>query len=281
MADFESVDNCPEWRHGLDCRAEDCGGAPPSEPRAGLLTSTRALDEPAARAEMIGLVNASTKTSCQKFSCLPRCPGRQCGHRPRSRHRDSDELVDLTLADAKTAARALRRAFADTNVTISHSRALEIVAAQLGFTDWNTASARLSAASPAGSSATPPGTGATGFGGVVPVLRIQDEARAREFYVDCLGFGIEWEHRFEPDLPLYLRIRRGQAVLDLSEHHGDGTPGTVVWVPIASADALHVELSRRPHARLRPGIDRDAPGGPTIELVDPFGNVLRLCEAIG
>jgi catechol 2,3-dioxygenase-like lactoylglutathione lyase family enzyme len=192
--------------------------------------------------------------------------------------------VDLTLSDAKTAARALRRGLADTDVTISHSRALEIVAAQLGFADWNTASARLpagpSAASPAGLSASS-GPGSTDFGRAVPVLRIQDEARAREFYVDYLGFGVEWEHRFEPGLPLYLRIRRGQAVLDLSEHHGDGTPGAVVWVPVAGADALHAELSRRPHARLRPGIDRDAAGGPTIELVDPFGNVLRLCEPSG
>jgi catechol 2,3-dioxygenase-like lactoylglutathione lyase family enzyme len=194
--------------------------------------------------------------------------------------------VDLTLADAKTAARALRRTLAATDVSITHSRALEIVAAQLGFADWNTAFARLpagpsagpEAAPPAGPSAAPPGPGPTDFGCAVPVLRVQDEARAREFYVDYLGFGVEWQHRFEPGLPLYLRIRRGQAVLDLSEHHGDGTPGTVVWVPVASADGLHAELSRRPHARLRPGIDRDAPGGPTIELVDPFGNVLRLCE---
>lgn len=193
--------------------------------------------------------------------------------------------MDLTLADAKTAARTLRRTLAATDVSISHSRALEIVAAQLGFADWNTASARLpagpsagpEAAPPAGPSGAPTGSGPTHFGRAVPVLRIQDEARAREFYVDYLGFDVEWEHRFEPGMPLYLRVRRGQAVLDLSEHHGDGTPGTVVWVPVASADGLHAELARRPHARLRPGIDRDAPGGPTIDLVDPFGNVLRLC----
>ena len=173
--------------------------------------------------------------------------------------------MDLTLTDAKTAARALRRTLAATDVTISHSRALEIVAAQLGFADWNTAAARL------------PG-GSSDFGRAVPVLRVQDEAHAREFYVDYLGFDVEWEHRFEPGMPLYLRVVRGQVVLDLSEHHGDGTPGTVVWVPVASVDALHAELLRRPHARLRPGVDRDAPGGPTIELVDPFGNVLRFCE---
>ena len=32
----------------------------------------------------------------------------------------------------------------------------------------------------------------------VPVLRSFDEAKAREFYVDFLGFTVEWEHRFEP-----------------------------------------------------------------------------------
>jgi catechol 2,3-dioxygenase-like lactoylglutathione lyase family enzyme len=201
--------------------------------------------------------------------------------------------VDLTLAEAKTAARALRRTLAEADVTINHSRALEIVAVQLGFADWNTASARMSAGPPPGRSVRPLGPAPTGlghdaghdfgrgFGHAVPVLRVQDEAHAREFYVDYLGFDVEWEHRFEPGTPLYFRVRRGEAVLDLSEHHGDGTPGTVVWVPVASAEALHGELSARPHARLRPGIDHDAPGGPTIEVTDPFGNVLRLCEPTG
>lgn len=222
-------------------------------------------------------------------------------------HRDSDELVDLTSDDAKAAARSLRRTLADTGVTISHSRALEIVAAQLGFADWNTASARLSerlparqtglgptgvaptGVAPAGVAPTgvaptspgPTGPAPTGLGRAVPVLRVQDGADARQFYVDYLGFEVEWEHRFEAGMPLYLRVRRGEAVLDLSEYHGDGTPGTVVWVPVASADAFHAELSGRPHARLRPGVDRDAPGGPTIEVIDPFGNVLRFCEPTG
>jgi peptide-methionine (S)-S-oxide reductase len=118
-----------------------------------------------------------------------------------------------------------------------------------------------------------------GVGAPVPVLRMFDEAAAREFYVDYLRFDVQWEHRFEPDLPLYMRIRRGSAVLDLSEHHGDGTPGSVVWIPIVDADAFHADLGTRPHRRLRPGIDRDAPGGPTIQLTDPSGNELRFCES--
>lgn len=175
--------------------------------------------------------------------------------------------MNLTTADAKTAARTLRRSLSATGITVSHSQALELVAQQLGFGEWNTAAAALN-------------TERLGSGPAVPVLRIQDDALAREFYLDYLGFSVEWEHRFEPDFPVYLRVRRGQTVLDLSEHHGDGTPGTVVWIPVASADAFHTDISSRPHRRQRPGIDLDAPGGPTIEVTDPFGNALRFCEPV-
>ncbi len=36
----------------------------------------------------------------------------------------------------------------------------------------------------------------------IPILRMFDEAAARAFYVDLLGFRVDWEHRFESDLPL-------------------------------------------------------------------------------
>jgi catechol 2,3-dioxygenase-like lactoylglutathione lyase family enzyme len=36
-----------------------------------------------------------------------------------------------------------------------------------------------------------------------PILRIFDGAKAREFYVGFLGFTVDWEHRFEPGLPIF------------------------------------------------------------------------------
>lgn len=30
----------------------------------------------------------------------------------------------------------------------------------------------------------------------IPILRIFDEAKAKEFYVAFLGFSVDWEHRF-------------------------------------------------------------------------------------
>ena len=144
-------------------------------------------------------------------------------------------------------------------------RAREVVAHQLGFPDWDTAAAALT---PQGPSSAP----------AVPVVRIQDERLARTFYLDYLDFRVEWEHRFGDDFPLYMRIRRGRTVLDLSEHHGDGTPGTAVWIAVDDVAALHTELTGRAHPRAHPGIDRDAPGGPTLEVIDPWGNALRFCQ---
>ena len=38
----------------------------------------------------------------------------------------------------------------------------------------------------------------------VPILRIFDVAKAKEFYVGFLGLQVDWEHRFEPDAPVYI-----------------------------------------------------------------------------
>ena len=68
------------------------------------------------------------------------------------------------------------------------------------------------------------------FQQTVPIFRIFDEAKAREFYIGFLGFQIDWEHRFEEDLPLYMQVSRGGLTLHLSEPHGDACPGSTVFV---------------------------------------------------
>jgi hypothetical protein len=54
---------------------------------------------------------------------------------------------------------------------------------------------------------------ALSFGRITPILRSFDEAKAREFYLDWLGFTVDWEHRFEPELPLYQQVSRSGLVL--------------------------------------------------------------------
>ncbi len=172
----------------------------------------------------------------------------------------------MDLHGAKHAARTLRHDLAARGVEITHSEALELLARQLGHRDWNTAAARLEAGTPAG------------LGCPVPVLRVQDGDAARDFYTERLGFTFLREHRLAPELPLYLRIARDAATLDLSEHYGDGTPGSVVWIPVRDIRALHAELTPRLRPRQHPAVEDDAPGGPTMDVLDPFGNSLRFCQ---
>ncbi len=64
----------------------------------------------------------------------------------------------------------------------------------------------------------------------IPILRIFSVEKAREFYVDYLGFAIEWDHRFDENSPAYIQVRRDDLVLHLTEHHGDCCPGSSVFV---------------------------------------------------
>jgi catechol 2,3-dioxygenase-like lactoylglutathione lyase family enzyme len=112
----------------------------------------------------------------------------------------------------------------------------------------------------------------------IPILRIFSEDKAREFYLDFLGFTLEWEHRFEQNFPLYLQIKRSDLVLHLSEHHGDATPGSAIFVPMTGVDELQQELSAKDYRYAKPAV-QDLPWGRVLELSDPFGNRLRFCES--
>ncbi|UKY53672.1 glyoxalase superfamily protein [Streptomyces inhibens] len=115
------------------------------------------------------------------------------------------------------------------------------------------------------------------FRRTVPVFRIFDVAKAHEFYVDYLGCTVDWEHRFEPGMPLYTQVSRGDLVLHLSEHHGDATPGSTVYTELSGVRELHAELAGKDYPYLRPGLEQDEIGT-CLTLTDPFGNRLRLNE---
>ncbi len=117
-----------------------------------------------------------------------------------------------------------------------------------------------------------------GFAAPVPVLRIYDIDKAYEFYRDFLGFTVDWEHRFEPNFPLYAQVSRGRARLHLSEHHGDGTPGSVVWIAVDDIDAWQAELAATEYRFAKPGRPEDGPDGREFEVTDPFGNILRFAQ---
>lgn len=118
---------------------------------------------------------------------------------------------------------------------------------------------------------------AIAFRTTAPVLRMFDTAKAKEFYLGFLGFALDWEHRFAPDLPLYFQVSRNGLVLHLSEHHGDGSPGIVVFVAMHGIEAFHAEITARNYGYMRPGI-QEVDWGREMTVIDPFVNRIRFCE---
>ena len=110
------------------------------------------------------------------------------------------------------------------------------------------------------------------FGPITPVLRMFDEAKAREFYVEFLGFKVDWEHRFEPGTPLYMQLSKEGAVLHLSEHFGDGTPGANLRIETAGLDEFQQSLLAKKYRNSRPGIQEQSWGTREMTIPDPFGN---------
>lgn len=101
----------------------------------------------------------------------------------------------------------------------------------------------------------------------IPVLRVSDASKAVAWYAR-LGYEQEWEHVFEPGLPVFTSVARsGAARLFLSEHTGDASPDNLVQLRVDDLDRVAHEF----------GADvLDKPWGREVHLVDPDGNRLRI-----
>jgi hypothetical protein len=118
------------------------------------------------------------------------------------------------------------------------------------------------------------------FSRTVPIFRIFDVKKAKEFYVDYLGFSVDWEHRFAAHAPLYMQISRDGLILHLSEHHGDSTPGSAIRVPMSGVDALHKEITAKRYRYLNPGVDTKPWNTRDMSVIDPFGNRIHFSEPL-
>ncbi len=112
----------------------------------------------------------------------------------------------------------------------------------------------------------------------IPIMRIFDEEKAKEFYLGFLGMHLDWEHRFEPNTPIYLQVSRGTLVLHLSEHSGDCTPGSKVFVNTDELENLHQEFTSKKYKYNRPGITMAPWGNRVLEVIDPFANKILFNE---
>jgi uncharacterized glyoxalase superfamily protein PhnB len=108
----------------------------------------------------------------------------------------------------------------------------------------------------------------------VPILRIFDEHKAHQFYVEWLGFRVDWQHRFEPGTPLYQQVSLGACVLHLSEHHGDSTPGSAIRIRCDDLETYHRQLTDKNYKYYRPGLQDQEWGTREMSVQDGFGNKL-------
>ena len=118
------------------------------------------------------------------------------------------------------------------------------------------------------------------FGNTTPILRMFDDIKAKEFYIDFLGFKVDWEHRVEAGLPLYVQISKDGGVIHLSEHHGDGCPGAAVRIQTDELEEFQRALMEKQYKHARPGIETMPWGSQDMTITDPFGNRLTFTNAI-
>ena len=116
------------------------------------------------------------------------------------------------------------------------------------------------------------------FCSIVPLLHMFDIPSTRAFSIDYLGFSVDFEHRFEPELPLYMQISRGGCRLHLTQHHGDCCPGSAGRIDCEDVLGLHAELAGKSYNFLRPGVQTPSSGGSELTLLDPSGNRLTFVQ---
>jgi catechol 2,3-dioxygenase-like lactoylglutathione lyase family enzyme len=114
----------------------------------------------------------------------------------------------------------------------------------------------------------------------IPILRMYDIAKTREFYLDYLGFTVEFEHRFHEGAPLFMGISRDGVSLFLSEHHGDGSPGSHICIDVGGLDDLLRELQSKNYRFMNPGIQEQEWGTRELTVYDPVGNHITFREPI-
>jgi len=118
---------------------------------------------------------------------------------------------------------------------------------------------------------------------IKPTLRIFDYDKTIEFYVDWLGFKIDFTHTFEPGTPKFMQVSLRDVVFHLSEHHGDGSPGVHITVEdFKGLKEYHAQLIAKKYKYNRPGLEVPFWDDKSITMTvhDPVGNRIMFTEVI-
>lgn len=112
----------------------------------------------------------------------------------------------------------------------------------------------------------------------IPILRIFDEAKAKEHYIGFLGFKVDFEARLGENSPVFMQLSRDGCVLQFSEHYGDGCPGASVHVQVNGLDEFVRVLNEKDYKYSKPSIEETSWGHRETAINDPFGNRIVFFE---
>jgi predicted enzyme related to lactoylglutathione lyase len=101
---------------------------------------------------------------------------------------------------------------------------------------------------------------------IIPILRADDLEATKRYYLDMLGFVLDWE------APYMIAVSRdGRGIMICDGHQGQR--GTWLWIGVEDADALHAEFVASG------AVIRDPPQNfewaYEFQVEDPNGHVLR------
>lgn len=115
---------------------------------------------------------------------------------------------------------------------------------------------------------------------VIPAFRITDYTKSIAFYVDDMGFKIDWVHQFEPGFPLFVQITKDEMTMYLTEHTGDCQIGGLIHLFVPNVDNWYNELKSKKDVCITSPPNEDLEGLRMMTVVDPDGNQLRICTRL-
>jgi predicted lactoylglutathione lyase len=104
---------------------------------------------------------------------------------------------------------------------------------------------------------------------IIPILRVNSVPASIRYYVDVLGFKVDWGGGDESSMASVSRD--GQAIM-LSQGE-QGQPGTWIWIGVEAIEPLFTEYSAK-GAKFREQ-PTNYPWAYEMKIEDPDGHVLR------
>ena len=101
---------------------------------------------------------------------------------------------------------------------------------------------------------------------VTPILRVEDLEASRRYYIQTLGFSLDW------DADAMISVSRDGKSIMLCER-AQGRPGVRLWIGVEDADALFAEfVAKNAQVRSPP---QNFTWAYEFQVEDPDGHVLR------